>query len=213
VRDALAIDADKTIIDLFRGSFDAPRAARVGAKARWVRTLDARGKTPLSQMIDEVSPAFAVVMYGTNDAVDTVEPFDGITTRFASELGAIVDALEAAGVVPILSTVPKHMRDRRFADCPVKGTDKSNLRYALQTNAISGAAADLACTRHLPLLDLRYALDPLLDHGVGKDGVHPTRFYRGGGILDEHGLQCGYNVKNFVTLRMLKQVREAVIDR
>ena len=47
--------------------------------------------------------------------------------------------------------------------------------------------------------------------GVGPDGVHPSLYSRGGGVLDEHGLECGFNVRNFVTLRMLKIVRDAGI--
>jgi len=31
--------------------------------------------------------------------------------------------------------------------------------------------------------------------------------HRGGAVLDPHGLACGYNVRTFVTLRALAQVR------
>ena len=31
------------------------------------------------------------------------------------------------------------------------------------------------------------------------------------GVLDDDGLECGYNVRNFVTLRMVKLVRDVAI--
>jgi hypothetical protein len=166
--------------------------------------------TGVSRMVDDLSPAFAIVMFGTNEAANRIGPLEELAKDFEADLGRIVDALEARGVIAILTTIPKHMRDKRFADCPVKATPKSNLRFLVQTNALSAAVAALACERHLPLIDLRWAIDPLLDHGVGKDGVHPSRFYKGGGLLDDDGLQCGYNAKNLVTLRMLADVRAAV---
>ena len=69
--------------------------------------------------------------------------------------------------------------------------------------------ADLACRRHLPLIDLRWALDPLLDHGVGPDGIHLSVHPSGGGVLDGSGLACGINVQNLVTLRELARVVDA----
>ena len=221
VREALRVDGERTIVDVFRGvaasregdesvdSFRAPRAARVGALAAWATASDPRGTTPVSRMIEELSPAYAIVMFGTNDAANRIASPEVLAHDFEADLARIVDALEARGVIAILTTIPKHMRDKHFADCPVKGTPKSNLRFVVQTNAISAAVAALACERHLPLIDLRWALDPLLDHGVGKDGVHPSRFYKGGGLLDDDGLQCGYNAKNLVTLRMLADVHAA----
>jgi hypothetical protein len=101
------------------------------------------------------------------------------------------------------------MHDKRFPDCSSDGAP-SNALYAIQTSAASAEVARIACERHLPLIDYRYALDPLLDHGVGHDGVHPSVYAKGGGFLDENGLQCGFNVRNLVTLRMLRDVYVAV---
>jgi hypothetical protein len=225
VREALRVEADRTIIDVFRGvaagrdpdddtmrdSFSAPRAARVGMESPWALTPDLHGHTAIANMIERLSPAYAVVMFGTNDAVHDIAEPDALAEDFTAHLTAILDVLEANGIVAILTTLPKHLRDKRYADCPVKRTNRSNMRWLIQTNALSAAIAELACMRHLPLVDFHYALDPLLDHGVGKDGVHPSRYFKGGGHLDAQGLACGYNVRNFVTLRMLAQVREAVM--
>jgi hypothetical protein len=224
VREALAIDdGRRTVIDLFHGqaepggdptaldSFYAPRAAKIGARAPWVLGTgnDVDGITPLDEMIVTVSPAYAVIMFGTNDALWYVASPEKVAQLFGADLRKVVDAVESRGIVPILTTLPKHMHDKRFPDCS-SGAESSNARYAMQTSAASAEVARIACERHLPLIDYRYALDPLLDHGIGHDGVHPSVYPKGGGFLDENGLQCGFNVRNLVTLRMLKLVYDAV---
>jgi hypothetical protein len=191
-------------------SFTAPRAAKIGARATW--PLAARGlpgSNPLEDLIAAESPAYAVVLYGTNDALWRTDSLDLLVRGFDASLTAVVDALEARGVIPILTTIPKHMREDNWPDCASSAGGGGNERFALQATALSADVADLACRRHLPLIDLRWALDPLLDHGVGPDGVHLSVHPRGGGVLDATGLQCGTNVRNLVTLRELGQVADA----
>ena len=224
VSEALRVDASRTIVDVFRGvsasdagaspsydSFRAPRAAKIGTRVKWAISYNgAMHATPVEDLVSTIAPAYAVVMFGTNDAQWYLSPLDQITKEFGDQLRTLVDMLESRGVVPILTTIPKHLRDKRFADCPTSGNTGSNVRYAVQTNVVSATVAQIACERRLPLIDYRWALDPLLAHGVGPDGVHPSLYARGGGVLDESGLQCGFNVRNLVTLRMLKLVRDAV---
>ena len=225
VREALRVDASRTIVDLFRGvpaagasgvasaydSFLAPRAAKIGTRAKWAISYNgAMHATPVENLVSTIAPAYAVVMFGTNDAQWYLSPLDQIAREFGDQLRTLVDMLESRGVIPILTTIPKHMRDKRFPDCPMPGNTGSNVRYAVQTNVVNATIARIACERRLPLIDYRWALEPLLDHGVASDGVHPSLYYRGGGVLDESGLQCGFNVRNLVTLRMLKLVHDAV---
>jgi hypothetical protein len=221
VLSALALDDAHTIIDLFRGtaggddsydSFLAPRAAKVGARIPWALQYNASmHATPVEDLVSSISPAYAVVMYGTNDAEWYLLSPAALAKEFGDALRSLVDAIESRGVVPILTTIPKHARSGRFSDCPDAKGGGSNLRFAIQTNIVSATIAAVACERALPLIDFRYAIDPLLDHGVGGDGVHPTLYHYGAGVLDDDGLECGYNVRNFVTLRMLKLVREVAI--
>jgi hypothetical protein len=231
VREALLIDdGRRSIIDFFRGtqpadaaegesstyfdSFFTIRAAKIGARANWAVTPVEGKATPLDEMIDSISPAYAVVMYGTNDAEWYLVDPAKVASLFGEQLRRIVDDLEEHGTIPLLTTIPKHMHDKRFADCSRERDAKTNARYVVQTNAVSAEVAAIACERHLPLIDYRYAIDPLLDHGVGGDGVHPTVYSPlGGGMLDQTGLQCGYNVRNLVTLRMLKLVHDVVLGR
>lgn len=186
----------------YRGldSFVAPRAAKVGAQSRWAL---AGHPAPVDRLIAQLSPAVVVVLYGSNDAAVRFGELDELVRGYTERMSAIVDRLEAAGVVPVLTTVPRHTLDPKRPHCDDKPGDGSNWRMAVQTSAVSAAAAELACARALPLIDLRWALDALPNHGIGPDGVHPNAYRGGSAILDERGLQCGYNVRNYVTLRML----------
>lgn len=221
-RDALRLgpSSSPTVIDFFRGvhaygtldSFRAPRAARTGARVTWA--LDASdGESPIDAMTRNLSPAYAIVLYGTNDADLFVEPPDRLVARFGAGLRALVTALEARGIIPILSTVPKHTRASALPDCAAHPADRSNARAMLQASIASDVVAEVARERLVPLVDLRAALDPLVNHGISTDGVHPTFYPKrrgGGGILDEHGLACGVNARSFVTLRMLALLRKAL---
>lgn len=188
--------------DAYRGldSFVAPRAAKVGAQSRWAL---AGHPAPIDRMIAQLSPAVVVILFGSNDAAVRFGDLDELAKGYVERMSAIVDRLEAAGIVPVLTTVPRHTLDPKRPNCDRKPGDGSNWRMAVQTSALSAAAAELACARALPLVDLRWALDATLNHGIGPDGVHPNAYRDGSAILDEHGLQCGYNVRNYVTLRML----------
>jgi hypothetical protein len=218
---ALTLAKGTSVIDFFRDahvddktmsadSFLAPRAAKVGVRASWPLTPRGAKQNPLDAMVTAVSPAYAVVLYGANDAVFRSDDAKRLRTEFVGSLTALVDALETRGIVPVLTTIPKHMRERGWPDCPFAATTGGNERFAAQATMLSAAVADLACRRHLPLVDLRWALDPLLNHGVGPDGVHLSIHPSSGAVLDDSGLQCGYNVRNLVTLRELALVVDAV---
>src|SRR5205823_173153 len=115
------------IIDFYRGqeaqrvrgvwvdSFGAPRAAKVGARARWA--LEGGEESPLAHMVRDLSPAVAVVLYGGNDAAYRVAPPDSVAADFTRDLERIVDALEKEGIIPILDTVARHGSAPGIGDC------------------------------------------------------------------------------------------------
>ncbi len=209
-----------TIIDWYRGidahvgqdSFAAQRAAKDGAQSSWAvpQHLSNPKISPVGRMIVRGSPAGALVMYGSNDATRRFVPVAKLQQRIQRNLSRIVDLLENEGVIPVLSTLPRHDEDPARPDCAPLGADASDWSVAVQTNALSAAVAELACRRHLPLIDLRYALDNLVNYGLGRDGTHPTSFAQGTGVLTSDGLQCGFNVRNYVSLLMLKRIKELV---
>lgn len=201
--------AVETLPGFSRDSFRATRAAKVGAPSRWALTPGPTGVAPLTAMLTAIRPAVVVVMYGSNDAVMRVEPIDGLVERFTADMTAIVDALEAEGVVPILSTIPRRGPQSGLRDCE-PGEGLSSARQMVQTNAVSAAAARLACARSLPLVDLRHAFDALPSRGLYADGIHPSAYPGGTGVLTEEALGCGYNARNYVTLRMLREVKEVL---
>lgn len=190
-----------------RDSFRAPRAAKVGARAPWA--LAGGAHSPLERMVGELSPSIALVLYGGNDAAYRIAPIAELERGFRADLERIVDLLEARGVVPVLHTLARHGDAPGVDDCGGR-YDLSDWRIAVHTNALSAVVAAVACDRSLPLLDLRWALDAADLRGLSSDGIHPSSFAEGSGVLDERGLRCGYNVRNYVTLRMLGQLSSIV---
>jgi hypothetical protein len=185
---------------MWRDSFRAPRAAKVGARATW--PLVGGAQSPLVRMVDEISPTTAFVLYGGNDAAYRVAPIAEIERGFRADLEAVVDALEERGVVPVLHTLARHGDAPGVDDCGGP-SELSDWRIAVHTNALSAVVAQVACERRLPLIDLRWALDAADLRGLSADGIHPSTHKNGGGALDERTLRCGYNLRNYLTLRML----------
>jgi hypothetical protein len=214
--------AAQTVIDWFReaepgarrrkhrDSFRAPRAAKVGARAHWPLLAGGGVPSPLRGALDALDPSIAVVLLGTNDATRRVGPPEEIGSELAADLSRVVDALEERGVVPVLSTLPRHGLQSELPRCGGSPANPSNWQLTVQTNAASAAVARLACERHLPLVDLRHALDALPNHGLARDGIHPSVYGGGAGMLTEEGLSCGYNARNYLTLRMLTQLQQAM---
>jgi len=209
-----------TIIDYYRAaraqrvrglwadSFGAPRAAKVGARSLWALVGEAQDQSPLALMVNGQSPAVAIAVYGGNDAAYRIAPPEKIAATFEADFGQVIDALERRGVVPILSTIARHGMAAGMPTCGAEPAQLSNWRLAVQTNAVNAAVVRLACRRHLPLIDLRHALDGAPNHGLGPDGIHPSDYSRGAGVLTARGLQCGYNIRNYVSLRMLRAVKQ-----
>lgn len=172
-----------------RNSFNR---ASVCATAGWTTddALAGGASSPLRRELAALRPAWAIVMYGTND-IDrsTVE-------RFRVNLNAIVDIAEAGGTVAVLSTIP----DRNDGAGPAAAA----LRFNDAIRAITAA-------RHLPLLDYWAALQALPSHGVSTDRIHPSVYVTGGSTEPAYftaaGLQYGYNVRNLTAIQMLDRLR------
>ncbi|MEO7095315.1 MAG: SGNH/GDSL hydrolase family protein [Polyangiales bacterium] len=146
--------------------------------------------SPLAQEVAAIHPAFATVMFGTNDIgyarID----------RYAQNLADITDTLLAQGIIPILSTIPPR-DDDAAADVEVP-------RY----NAIARVVAQ---TRGVPLVDLHRELLALPTHGLGGDNLQLETYSGGACQLTTAGLAHGNNLRNLIVLQTLDRLRRTVI--
>lgn len=171
-------------------------AAMGGVGAQWITDGD---PSPLQQEIDAIDPRFAVVMIGTNDAAGSVPEYGfgpyGVRD-YTRNMLAIVDTLEAQGVVPILTYIP-----------PVN-SDPVRSYFAVDLVAVLRA---IATARRIPTIDFYSPMDAL---GLPEnpDGVHPSWYPAGSCILDAVGLQYGYNIRNAASLAVMDKVRRVVLD-
>jgi hypothetical protein len=175
--------------------FDRISAAVEGGRtASWAM---AGSPSPLDLEVTAVKPAVAVVMFGTND-IGWFGDDHAQTLRWYHEpMFDLVDRLIAAGVVPILSTIPP--RD----DAP------SHDAWVSMFNAV---IRGMAQGRQVPLVDYHRELVVLPSHGLSSDGVHPNAFSGDSCLFTSEGLAYGYNVRNLVTLEALDRVWRSVIQ-
>lgn len=166
-------------------------AAQVGQTAEWAVT---GSPSPLTQEIDAVSPAYAVIMFGTND-IGWWNEDHLVISWIAEHLLEIVDECIADGVVPILTAPPLRVG------------------YEEKTHTLSHVVRAVAQARQVPFINYHRSMMPLPNHGLSGDGVHPTSMaYNRSCHLTEEGLEYGYNMRNLVTLQALdRAVRTTVL--
>jgi hypothetical protein len=133
------------------------------------------------------NPSVALIMFGTNDML-VLTPL-----QFDQSLRRVVDETIQAGVIPILSTFPRHLA---FPD-----------RSVLFNQIVVRVALDF----DIPLVNLWLALEPLPAHGIADDGFHLDGPLTRAADLSLPNLRTGYPMRNLVTLQVLDVVwREAM---
>ncbi len=152
--------------------------------------------SPLVQEMDALNPAAGVVMFGTNDIGWFGDDHVSTLDWYHGHMFDLVDAMIDRGVIPILSTIPP--RD-----------DNSALDAWVPT--FNAAIRGMAQGRQIPLVDFHRELEPLVDHGLSGDGVHPNASSSGACVLTTDGLMHGYNVRNLITLAAVDRVRRAAL--
>lgn len=161
------------------------------ATAGWTAANALEGSpSPLQRELSAARPAYALVMYGTND----IDRGDLATWR--ANMNRILDTIEAGGTVAVVSTIPDRL-------------DGSRPRALVA--AWNNGVRELAAARHLPLVDYWLALQPLPNKGLSDDGIHPSVYESNGdpqsGALTTEGLRAGYNMRNLVALQALARLR------
>jgi hypothetical protein len=133
------------------------------------------------------NPAIAVIMFGTNDMVVlTPQQFDHSLRRI------IIESIEA-GVIPLVSTFPRHLS---FPE-----------RSILFNQIVVRAALDY----NVPLINLWLALEPLPNHGIAEDNFHLTGPLTRAADLNQPNLQTGYPMRNLITLQAIDIIWREVI--
>lgn len=185
---------DATLAHFKAGSAGgAPPYSRVSQAATvgWAAFQALAGTpTPIEREVTQTQPAFATVMFGTNDI-----GYNQID-RYGQNLATIADGLLAQGIIPIFSTIPPR-DDDAAADLQVP-------RY----NAI---ARGIAQTRGFPLVDLHRELVAIPGHGLGTDNLHLEAFSGGACVLTPMGLGHGHNVRNLIVLETLDRLRRTIL--
>ncbi|MFH1462976.1 MAG: SGNH/GDSL hydrolase family protein [Pseudomonadota bacterium] len=169
------------------------RAAEVGETAAWALDGD---PSPVERELSALSPAFAVVQYGTNDMQMGTTYLSAIWS-FGEAMLDLVDLLLERGVVPVLVTIPPRL-DIAQADAWVP--------------TYSAVVRGIAQGRQVPLVDLERGLRALDGYGLYGDGVHLEPSSQGACVLTAAGLACGCNTRNLLVLDGLDRVRRAALE-
>lgn len=184
----------QTALDFFNVDADHPdsafreptRAAGVGWTTDDLLALDpyylcGRNDTRLECEYHISKPASALIMIGTNDAVSmSVE-------RYTDNLRQIVEISLKMGVIPVLSTLPSQPRNE------------------LQIDQFNLAIVQITQDYNIPLWNYWLALERLPDHGLSRDGIHPSSPPNDAGttLFTDDYLQYGYTVRNLMALHVL----------
>lgn len=199
--DRLVLDGREDL----RPTIEAVRAARVpggtsfdrqsqAAAVGWRVTQLLRGTpSPVVSEMRELSPRFAVVLIGGNEASLRRVP------RYERQMDELVGRILARGVMPILTTIPP------------RNDDPEEDEEVLAFNAVLHALAD---RRALPLVDLHAVMLTLPGRGLASDGIHPNAPVRDGRAhgcdFGPEGRQYGMNQRNLRTLEMIAALRAAL---
>jgi uncharacterized protein YraI len=125
-------------------------------------------------------PSVALIMFGTNDVMDTS------SGAYRANLQRIVGDTINFSIVPVLSTIPAFHRtgyDGRVAE-------------------LNGIIADVAHQYDIPLWDYWSAMAGLPNEGLGPDGIHPSAAPDSADFTPD-SLQFGYTVRNLTALEAL----------
>ena len=130
---------------------------------------------------------------------------------FLHNMDAIVSTARWLGVAPVISTIPPR-------------TDTAAAEAS--TEELNAGLWNLAATRHVPLINLWRALNPLPNHGIVSDDLHLSVSGWPGcaspcnpntcapncraANFTTAGLEYGSDMRNLITLQTLRRLSRAV---
>jgi hypothetical protein len=152
----------------------------------------ARANTPFLCELKRKRPSIVFIMYGTNDLERAAD-----TAIFQRNLTTMVHQSLAAGVIPVLSTIPPR-------------TDSFSSRVDNYNQAIISVAQH----NQVPLWNYWRVFQrvDLVDNGLDPDGIHPNVYQQDQGAdFGQIALQYGYNQRNLTAIQILDLIRNVVI--
>ena len=170
-------------------------AAQVSRTARWAIT----GRpSPLAQELAAIRPRYGFVAFGTNDMEQGATHASALPA-YVDATGALLDQLEAAGVVPIVVGLTPR-------------TDYASAARWVETyDAVTRALAE---ARQVPYVSLLRATEALPGQGLASDGVHGDVYTVGGRaqpcLLTAAGLDHTFNQRNLRYLDALAAASSAL---
>ncbi len=144
----------------------------------------AANESPLTCEYRVSQPAFALIMFGTNDTFFfDADSFDGY-------LRQIIDQTIASDIVPVLYTFPERPE------------------FPEKTLLFNQIIAQIAQDDDLPLINLYVALEDLPDKGVNLDDpIHlSSPIDDNAGNFTPANLERGYTFRNLITLQALQML-------
>lgn len=168
-------------------------AAESGQHAGWAIFGN---PSPIELEVSLVSPSVALVHFGAND-MGWGANYNESLVHYHWTMMLLVDGLILEGVVPVLFGITR------------RGDSGLAQRWVDTWNATTRAIAQ---SRQIPYVDLYGPIDVLPGHGLAGDGLHLEAYGGGACILDEAGLQHGYNVRNLVALEGLDRAVAVLED-
>jgi len=152
----------------------------------------APNNTALLCELKRKKPSIVLIMYGTND----LERYNDISA-FRTQLTTIVQKSVAAGVIPVLSTIPPRVG------------------YTARVSSYNAAIIAVAQAQQVPLWNYwrTFQGGAMVNGGLDPDGVHPN-IYLGdqGADFTTNGLKYGYNQRNLTAVQVLATIKRIVID-
>jgi CubicO group peptidase (beta-lactamase class C family)/lysophospholipase L1-like esterase len=187
----------------YLASFDHPDGGRSFTACGGIRADEmlAGGKQrmpKLTDLLDKYKPQAAVLMLGTNDA-SAQRPLE----KYQRDVESILDAMLSRGIVPILSTIPPHVRRPALA------------------RSYNDALRAIAKQRQIPLIDFeREILARRPDDWDGtllaRGDVHPTADRAGttpaSAPTAENLRNSGYLLRGWLSVKKIAEVKRAVFD-
>lgn len=147
-------------------------------------------ESPLTCEYRVAQPAFALIMFGTNDTFFfDADSFDGY-------LRQIIDQTIASEVVPVLYTFPERPE------------------FPEKTLLFNQIIAKIAQDYDLPLINLYVALEDLPDKGVNLDDpIHlSSPIDDKAGNFTPANLERGYTFRNLITLQALQVLMDGISE-